>query len=439
MAHRRARTCVGAPGALLAWRRGARGAAAPEPRESLEPGDEDHRVDVQPDRLLCPRDGESRCAGVACNGDLTGWIWATGAQVIALMGHYDPAILTADPPAVGGPEHLMQAISFVEAIGPTFFFSGYSSTDAWVSGWTATDLLVGGASYSYPWFSASLAFAQAADGSSPYRGAWLWRPSTDDLTPPVITPVVSGTAGSNGWYTSNVTVTWNVQDPESAATPCDDGTVTVDTTGTTFSCTSTSAGGTATASTVVKRDTVGRRHLRGQRVRARPDARDGHRRRHRRHVRPGEPDGPVAGQHQRCGHVQRDPHRHRPGRAAHHPDLQLPGDGAEVQRPYATIVGTGANNTINGTSGRDVIVALGGLDTIDGKGGDDVICGGDGPDTVSGGDGKDWIDGGAGNDDLNGGNGDDFLDGGLGSDSIRGDGGRDTCVSGEQRMSSCEA
>jgi Ca2+-binding RTX toxin-like protein len=105
----------------------------------------------------------------------------------------------------------------------------------------------------------------------------------------------------------------------------------------------------------------------------------------------------------------------------------------------ATIVGTAQNNVINGTDGADVIVALAGADTVYGKGGDDTICGGDGPDLIDGGDGRDWIDGGASPDDLYGGNGDDFIDGGLHNDSIRGDSGRDTCVSGETRMSSCEA
>jgi hypothetical protein len=36
-----------------------------------------------------------------------------------------------------------------------------------------------------------------------------------DLTNPVITANVSGTAGDNGWYTSNVDVTWSVGDPQS--------------------------------------------------------------------------------------------------------------------------------------------------------------------------------------------------------------------------------
>src|SRR6185503_7124478 len=36
-----------------------------------------------------------------------------------------------------------------------------------------------------------------------------------DTTAPVITPTVTGTSGSNGWYTSNVSVSWAVSDPES--------------------------------------------------------------------------------------------------------------------------------------------------------------------------------------------------------------------------------
>lgn len=39
-----------------------------------------------------------------------------------------------------------------------------------------------------------------------------------DTTLPVITYSISGTSGSNNWYTSDVTVTWSVTDPESAVT-----------------------------------------------------------------------------------------------------------------------------------------------------------------------------------------------------------------------------
>jgi hypothetical protein len=77
-----------------------------------------------------------------------------------------------------------------------------------------------------------------------------------DTTPPVITPNVAGTLGTNGWHTSQVTVSWTVTDAESAITspPCDSSNVTTDTAEVTFTCTATSAGGSSTQSVTVKRD-----------------------------------------------------------------------------------------------------------------------------------------------------------------------------------------
>jgi hypothetical protein len=78
-----------------------------------------------------------------------------------------------------------------------------------------------------------------------------------DSTPPVITPNISGTLGTNGWYTSNVTVSWSVIDNESAVSSssgCSSTTINTDTTGTTLTCTATSAGGTAMQSVTIKRD-----------------------------------------------------------------------------------------------------------------------------------------------------------------------------------------
>ena len=82
-------------------------------------------------------------------------------------------------------------------------------------------------------------------------------PPPSDSTPPVIAATVSGTLGSNGWYTSNVTVSWTVTDPESAITSpaCAGGTVSSDTAGTIFTCSATSGGGTTVAAPVtIKRD-----------------------------------------------------------------------------------------------------------------------------------------------------------------------------------------
>ncbi|HLU26183.1 MAG TPA: PxKF domain-containing protein, partial [Longimicrobiales bacterium] len=78
-----------------------------------------------------------------------------------------------------------------------------------------------------------------------------------DATPPVITPTITGTLGNDGWYTSDVTVTWTVTDEESAVTieeGCEAATITADTDGVTLTCTATSAGGTASETVTIKRD-----------------------------------------------------------------------------------------------------------------------------------------------------------------------------------------
>jgi hypothetical protein len=79
-----------------------------------------------------------------------------------------------------------------------------------------------------------------------------------DVTPPVVTPSVTGTLGLDGWYTSDVAVSWDVTDPDSAissTTGCGPASVTSDTTGVSFTCLATSEGGTTTSAPVtVKRD-----------------------------------------------------------------------------------------------------------------------------------------------------------------------------------------
>jgi hypothetical protein len=81
--------------------------------------------------------------------------------------------------------------------------------------------------------------------------------SVFDSTPPLITPTIAGQLGDNGWYTSDVEVSWSVTDPESGVTTstgCDTTSVTADTTGVTLTCTSTSGGGSANQSVTIKRD-----------------------------------------------------------------------------------------------------------------------------------------------------------------------------------------
>lgn len=87
----------------------------------------------------------------------------------------------------------------------------------------------------------------------------LLNSAVSDTTPPVITSSVTGTLGADDWYTSDVTVAWSVADDESefTASGCDTQTVTSDTSGATFTCEATSAGGTSSESVTIKRDTTG--------------------------------------------------------------------------------------------------------------------------------------------------------------------------------------
>lgn len=82
---------------------------------------------------------------------------------------------------------------------------------------------------------------------------------TPDTTPPLISPLVTGQLGDGGWFTGDVTVGWGVADPESAITAqsgCGVSSVTSDTEGITFTCTATSAGGTASQSVTIRRDST---------------------------------------------------------------------------------------------------------------------------------------------------------------------------------------
>jgi hypothetical protein len=380
---------------------------------------------------ICPRDGATPCSGSIGSRVLTGWIWATDAQVIELLGNYEPAILTANPPSVSGPADFALAAGFLAEMRFTGYVSTYGGYSEWTGGWTASTDAAGlpiAATVGYGWWppAGSFSLTGVAAGADQYRGVWLWRPAGDDLTPPAITSTLGGTTGNGGWYVSDVSVSWNVSDAESAISSrvgCDPTSVTSDTTGTTASCSATSAGGTSTTSVVVRRDTTAptvtcpspapafQLYQVGAWVSASvADTTSG-------------PASPL---------TQGATNTSTPGTfSTTVSGADRAGNRATAQCSYRvviptcnglapTLVGTAGNDVVNGTSGRDVIVGLGGADTLNGGGGNDVICGNNGPDT---------LDGGAGN---------DFLDGGASNDSLHGGNGTDTCVSGEARLSSCE-
>ncbi len=82
--------------------------------------------------------------------------------------------------------------------------------------------------------------------------------SFDDTTPPVIIRTVLGTAGQEGWYRSDVSVTWSVTDPGSGITfssGCEPVTLSNETAGTTLTCSATNGMGvSASVPTTIKID-----------------------------------------------------------------------------------------------------------------------------------------------------------------------------------------
>jgi Ca2+-binding RTX toxin-like protein len=98
-----------------------------------------------------------------------------------------------------------------------------------------------------------------------------------------------------------------------------------------------------------------------------------------------------------------------------------------------TLVGSGANNFLDGRNGDDRISGSGGDDVLDGganTSGSDSLDGGDGSDTLSGRAGDDELDGGAGDDSLAGAGGTDTLHGEDGNDGLEGGAGGDTVDGG---------
>ncbi len=403
---------------------------------------------------VCPTDGVTPCSGPIGGNSLGGWVWGTESQVRGLMDDYWPG-LSADPiaPPSTGIEGFWAGVSFLSDMRWTTYTALTYFSSEYTGGWTSTkdangSPILGFASMSHSGTgttaSGSLGLGAGDGGASAINGVFLWRTPGLDYTPPVVTPVVTGTLGTNGWYRSNVNLTWSVTDAESAIVStdgCEPIDLTVDTGGVSFTCTATSAGfgGPTSASVTIKRDATSPVVVCG----AAPtfqltqsnatvtatvsDALSG----------PLSSSVTVAVSTATSGQ-----------KAAPITGYDLAGNANQKQCPYnvvvpkcngklATIRGTAGNDNIVGTAGDDVIIGLTGNDTIDGGLGNDTICGGDGWDTVYGGGGADKIFGDAGNDDLNGGQGNDDLDGGADYDSIRGDDGKDRCTSGEARMSSC--
>ena len=69
---------------------------------------------------VCPRGGKTRCSGsIGCAGPHRLGVGEAPPRCSALMGYYEPAILTANPSVVAGPEYLFSAMDFLEDMTPT--------------------------------------------------------------------------------------------------------------------------------------------------------------------------------------------------------------------------------------------------------------------------------------------------------------------------------
>ena len=113
---------------------------------------------------------------------------------------------------------------------------------------TATSAtFTGVAGHTYGFFSIA---TDAAGNKEPMKTRADFGVTIVDVTPPVITPQITGTLGSNGWYRSAVTVNWSVSDLESgiaSSTGCAPTNLPADTAGVSLTCTATNGVGLSTS------------------------------------------------------------------------------------------------------------------------------------------------------------------------------------------------
>ncbi|KFN43213.1 beta-propeller fold lactonase family protein [Arenimonas oryziterrae] len=124
---------------------------------------------------------------------------------------------------------------------------------------TGVTLSASGVLSGTPTLAGSYSFTIQAEDANGFvaQRAYSLVVTSPDTTAPVITPVITGLAGTNGWYRGNVTVNWTVTDPDSQVTStvgCGTTLITTETAGTGVTCTATSAGGTSNATATIKLD-----------------------------------------------------------------------------------------------------------------------------------------------------------------------------------------
>ncbi|MGB2972689.1 MAG: CARDB domain-containing protein [Candidatus Competibacter sp.] len=207
-----------------------------------------------------------------CNDALSGIATCAEAQTIGAEGANQTASGTATDKAGNSATTSFAGIS-IDRTPPNVSVTGVSNGTSYplgsvpTTGCATADALSGvqtnatlsvtGGANGLGTFTASCAGASDKAGNASTTVSATYQVYAADSSPPAISPTINGTLGSNGWYTSAVTVSWTVTDSESAITArngCDPATVATDTAGVTFTCSATSGGGTASNSVTIKRD-----------------------------------------------------------------------------------------------------------------------------------------------------------------------------------------
>jgi len=128
---------------------------------------------------FAPTDGQTPISGSFSGLDLTGWVWATEAQVTSMFSDWVPEITVT--PFVGGSAYVLQGLGFFSSFRPTFeyytTFGGYNYLSAWTATGAGDQASLASVSAQYPVFYGSFAVGDLASKGSAdaYRGLWLYR------------------------------------------------------------------------------------------------------------------------------------------------------------------------------------------------------------------------------------------------------------------------
>lgn len=139
--------------------------------------------------LVAPQDGQTPIVGSINGRNLTGWVWATDAQVADLFSLWAPTILESPTWSVGGWEYLGFATQFQSVFQVTQHLQGCPTYQPCfnfklVAGWTArsngSTVPAVGSVASDSWAmipSGSFSISESAATASSTRGVFLWRPT----------------------------------------------------------------------------------------------------------------------------------------------------------------------------------------------------------------------------------------------------------------------